>query len=54
VVYSGAGNSARDIVILAEYSPVYYTAFVIDSDDRVSSGAVARAYVQFFIRKKRD
>lgn len=44
VVYQGTENNARDTGILAEYSPVYYTAFVYDIYGNVSSGAVAVVY----------
>ncbi len=44
VVYQGRGNSAIDDDILFRYSPVYYTAFVVDGAGNVSSGAVARVY----------
>ncbi|MEK7462625.1 MAG: hypothetical protein AAB618_03550 [Patescibacteria group bacterium] len=44
VVYQGLGNTATDENILEQYSPVYYTAFVVDNMGNVSSGAVARVY----------
>lgn len=45
VVYQGRENSVAitDQNILAAYSPVYYTAFVVDTDGRVSSGAITLA-----------
>jgi len=46
IVYQGLKNNALDRYILREYSPVYYTAFVYDTDGNVSSGAVAIAYVR--------
>lgn len=46
VVYQGTGNSARDVGILSEYSPVYYTAFIYDNYGNVSSGAVAIIYAE--------
>lgn len=44
VVYEGLKTEAVDEGILAQYSPVYYTAFVYDSAGTVSSGAVAMVY----------
>jgi hypothetical protein len=44
VVYIGRGTAVVDEDILARYSPVYYTAFVIDGAGNVSSGAVALVY----------
>lgn len=44
VVYQGRDTSVVDEDILARYSPVYYTAFVIDAAGNVSSGAVAVVY----------
>ncbi len=46
VVYEGVGQQARDIGVLGQYSRVYYTAFVIDPNGRVSSGAIALVSVQ--------
>ena len=44
VVYQGVGQSFTDSDILKQYSPVYYTAFVVDASGNVSSGAVAKVY----------
>ncbi len=44
LVYQGLGTSVEDENILSQYSPVYYTAFVVDDNGNVSSGAVARVY----------
>jgi hypothetical protein len=44
VVYQGLGSGVIDLDILERYSPVYYTAFVVDTSGNVSSGAVARVY----------
>ncbi len=44
IVYQGDGQSVADDDILTRYSPVYYTAFVIDGAGNVSSGAVAVVY----------
>lgn len=44
VVYQGRGTSIVDEDILARYSPVYYTAFVVDAEGNVSSGAVTLVY----------
>lgn len=44
VVYQGKGESAVDENILSQFSPVYYTAFVVDEYGNVSSGAVAIVY----------
>ncbi len=44
VVYQGLGNQMIDQDILSRYSPVYYTAFAIDTSGNVSSGAVAIVY----------
>ncbi len=46
VVYQGLGTSFTDEDILSLYSPVYYTAFVVDAAGNVSSGAVARVFAQ--------
>lgn len=46
VAYQGQGSSFTDKAILAEYSPVYYTAFVYSSDGKVSSGAIALAQIK--------
>jgi hypothetical protein len=40
VVYSGTGESLRQVDILAERSPYYYTVFVLDAEGRYSTGAV--------------
>ena len=45
VVYQGKGTDFIDRGILNQYSPVYYTAFVVDAPGNVSSGAIARAFV---------
>lgn len=45
IVYQGDGTSFTDKNILSQYSPVYYTAFVVDAAGNVSSGAIAKAYV---------
>lgn len=44
VVYQGLKEAARDENVLAQYSPVYYTAFVYDVYGNISSGAVAIVY----------
>jgi hypothetical protein len=44
IVYQGNDSTIVDRDILSRYSPVYYTAFVIDSAGNVSSGAVALVY----------
>jgi hypothetical protein len=44
VVYQGLSTSFEDKNILSQYSPVYYTAFVVDAFGNVSSGAIARVY----------
>jgi hypothetical protein len=44
VVYQGVAEHTTDSDILKQYSPVYYTAFVIDDAGNVSSGAVAKVY----------
>lgn len=44
IVYQGLKNAVSDVNILAQYSPVYYTAFVYDIFGNVSSGAVAVVY----------
>ncbi len=44
VVYQGRDTSVLDKNALKEYSPAYYTVFVVDTAGNVSSGAVARVY----------
>lgn len=44
IIYQGRGEAFQDVGILAQYSPVYYTAFVYDMAGNISSGAVALAY----------
>lgn len=44
IVYQGNGESYTDEGILSQYSPVYYTAFVVDAAGNVSSGAIAKVY----------
>ncbi len=44
VVYQGRDTTVVDEDILTRYSPVYYTAFVVDAVGNVSSGAVAVVY----------
>jgi hypothetical protein len=44
IVYQGLQTTARDVGVLAQYSPIYYTAFVYDRYGNVSSGAVAIVY----------
>lgn len=46
IVYQGLGTSAFDEGVLDTYSPVYYTAFVVDTDGTVSSGAVVKVVDQ--------
>jgi hypothetical protein len=45
IAYQGKGTDFTDSSILNKYSPVYYTAFVVDAAGNVSSGAIARAFV---------
>lgn len=44
VVYQGKGDLFVDKDILNLYSPVYYTAFLVDEAGNVSSGAVAKVF----------
>ena len=44
VIYQGLGTAFTDEGILRQYSPVYYTAFVVDAAGNVSSGAIAKVY----------
>ncbi len=44
VIYQGSGTTFLDRNILEQYSPVYYTAFVVDQSGRVSSGAIAQVF----------
>ncbi len=44
IVYQGLGNSVVDDNILAQHSPVYYTAFAYDLSGNISSGAVVVVY----------
>ncbi|MEK7639486.1 MAG: fibronectin type III domain-containing protein [Patescibacteria group bacterium] len=44
IIYQGTGEGVTDYDVLRQYSPIYYTAFVYDSDGNVSSGAVALVY----------
>jgi hypothetical protein len=44
IVYQGRGQYYTDSDILKQYSPVYYTAFVVDDLGNVSSGAIAKVY----------
>jgi hypothetical protein len=44
IVYQGRGEHTLDEGILNNYSPVYYTAFVVDAAGNVSSGAVAKVF----------
>lgn len=44
IVYQGSSDRATDTGVLAQYSPVYYTAFVYDTYGNISSGAVAVVY----------
>lgn len=46
VAYQGLRTSFKDEGILAQYSPVYYTVFVFDSEGNVSSGAVLLVYAE--------
>ncbi|MEN9920585.1 MAG: hypothetical protein RL538_478 [Candidatus Parcubacteria bacterium] len=46
IIYQGKGDAYTDKDILLEYSPAYYTAFVVDRYGNVSSGAIAWAYAQ--------
>ena len=41
-VYQGEATGFFDEGILSEYSPVYYTAFVVDTSGAISSGAITR------------
>lgn len=44
IVYQGKKEKFVDTNILAQYSPVYYTAFVYDTVGNISSGAIALVY----------
>lgn len=44
VVYQGIDTKSIDHDVLFRYSPVYYTAFAVDTAGNVSSGAVAVVY----------
>ena len=44
IVYQGKDSNITDKDALKEYSPAYYTVFVVDGAGNVSSGAVARVY----------
>ena len=44
IVYQGTGEGFTDDGVLRQFSPVYYTAFVVDSAGNVSSGAIAKVY----------
>jgi hypothetical protein len=44
VVYQGRDSDITDRYALREYSPAYYSVFVVDGAGNVSSGAVARVY----------
>lgn len=46
IVYQGTASQFTDTDILSEYSPVYYTAFVYNSQGKVSSGAIAITFAQ--------
>lgn len=45
VVYQGLGSNFTDVDVLSQYSPVYYTAFVVDTEGNVSSGSITSAYL---------
>lgn len=44
IVYQGTNTRITDVGALQEYSPMYYTVFVVDAAGNTSSGAVARVY----------
>jgi hypothetical protein len=44
VVYEGVSNNYTDRDVFVNYSPQYYSVFVIAADGSVSSGAVARVF----------
>ena len=44
VVYEGSGVTLFDKGSLSQHSPQYYSVFVIDSENNVSSGAVIKVY----------
>ncbi|MBP6881542.1 MAG: fibronectin type III domain-containing protein [Candidatus Pacebacteria bacterium] len=44
IIYQGLNTMAHDGQVLAQYSPVYYTAFLYDAAGNVSTGAVAIVY----------
>lgn len=44
IVSQGLSETTIDEGVLAQYSPVYYTAFVVDIEGNVSSGAIALVY----------
>lgn len=44
IVYQGQREQIRDVGALRQYSPIYYTAFVYDTDGNVSSGAIVLVY----------
>lgn len=54
IVYQGSRESAIDAGVLEQYSPVYYTAFVYDTDGNVSSGAIALVYASFAVNETDD
>jgi hypothetical protein len=44
VIYQGKGTEFLDTDVLRQFSPAYYTLFVVDAAGNVSSGAVAVVY----------
>lgn len=46
VVYQGTGTEFTDKNVFSQFSPVYYTAFLVDAAGNVSSGAVAKVYAK--------
>lgn len=46
VVYQGTGIEFTDKNIFSQFSPAYYTAFLVDAAGNVSSGAIAKAYAE--------
>jgi len=46
VIYEGRDTRTTDVAVLNQYGRVFYTAFVIDPNGLISSGAIAQIFVR--------
>jgi len=51
VVYEGVAERTTDLFVLNQYDKVFYTAFVVNADGLISSGAIVRVVSDAFVNQ---